>query len=542
MNLCGDETHSRPCQLLRDRRTFARDGRSPQLCRITMSAPSSEDFASRGTIRKIWIALPFVFLLWGGLHTQFLVLDFWWHLKLGEIIVTTRSIPVVDLFSFTAGGQPFVAQNWLAEILLFLFFRMMGFEGLVLVGTSLLLATLFFVHRISSGHVRGVRAVAASNLLVVIGLMLCSNLRTQLFSFLFFAITYWALEDFRAGGWKKLAVLPVMMLGWVNMHGAFVLGLLLVITYVSIQTVSSWLEGSLRERGGSLRRAAVILLLTALATLANPSGWRVYEYVALVSHDPASRSYVREWQPPRIEEPEMLLAIFIPAGLVLLSMIVSRRRPEAIELVLIFGFLAFALLSRRNTIWFSLIAGPILARQIEQISWTRVGKPGNGGREPSAAFRRALNGAIVSVLIVVSVLASPWVYPRLGNETLGTSLFEKRTPIGAVDFMEKNQMFGRMFHSQIYGDYLIWRLWPRQKTFIDGRVHLFPLEISDGYIKALNAFDWEERFSGWDIEYVLLSKDVTDTRLLRRELGSSDRWRKVFEDQSSVLYSRAGRR
>lgn len=508
---------------------------------MAMSAPPSEDNASRETIRRIWIALPFVFLLWGGLHTQFLVLDFWWHLKLGEIIVATRSIPSIDLFSFTAGGQPFVAQNWLAEALLYLLFQVVGFEGLVIVGTSLLLGTLYFVHRISSRHVQGVRAVAVSNLLVVIGLMLCSNLRTQLFSFLFFAIAYWALEDFRTGGWKKLAVLPLLMLAWVNMHGAFVLGLLLFITYVSIQTVSSWLEGSLREGGDSLRRAAVILLLTVLATLANPSGWRVYEYVALVSNDPASRSYVREWQPPRIEEPEMLLAIFIPAGLVLLSMIVSRRRPEAIEIVLIFGFLAFALLSRRNAIWFSLVAGPILARQLEQIDWDRIGRRVKRAREPSAAIRRSLNAAIVAVLIVVSVLASPWVYPQLGNETLGTSLFEKRTPVGAVDFIEKNRMFGRLFHSHIYGDYLIWRLWPRQKTFIDGRVHLFPLEITDGYLKAINAVDWEERFARWNIQYVLLSKDVSDTRPLRRELRSSDGWRKVFEDQSSVLYSRSGR-
>ncbi len=501
-------------------------------------APVENTIATGQPLRKIWIALPFVFLLWAGLHTPFLVLDFWWHLKLGEVIVTTQSIPSTDLFSFTAEGRPFIAQNWLAEVLLFLFYRVAGLEGLVIAGTALVLATLFLIHRISRRDVSDVRVVAVADLLVVVGLMLCSNLRTQLFSFLFFAIAYWALDDFHRGRWKKLAVLPPLMLLWVNMHGAFVLGLLLFVVYLIAVSLPAFVAGMVRETRDLLLRGTMLLLLTALATLANPSGWRVYEYVAEVSRDPASRTYVQEWQPPRIDEPEMLMAVFGPAVLVLVAIVVSRRRPPAIEVLLVLMFLAFALNSRRNAIWFSIIAGPIFARQLAQYPWGRLGARFRSSAVPSANSRRMLNAAIVAVLAALSAVFSPWVYPHLGNEKLGTSLLDKRTPVAAVDFIESHGLFGRLFHPQIYGDYLIWRLWPRQKTFIDGRVHLFPAEIADGYIQAMNAMEWERWFDRWQIERVLLSKDEPDARALLMEVGESPSWELLFEDNRSALFAR----
>src|SRR5690242_16114464 len=69
------------------------------------------------TIAHLWLALPIAVVVWFGFLRPIGVLDFWWHLKAGQIIVATRSIPRVDLFSFTCAGKPFVLQNWLAEVL-----------------------------------------------------------------------------------------------------------------------------------------------------------------------------------------------------------------------------------------------------------------------------------------------------------------------------------------------------------------------------------------------------------------------------------------
>src|ERR1041385_5046732 len=77
------------------------------------------DTASRWelTIEHLWLGLPVFVLLWKNFLFQLPVLDFWWHLKLGELIANTHSIPRTDLFSFTASGQTYVVQNWLAELI-----------------------------------------------------------------------------------------------------------------------------------------------------------------------------------------------------------------------------------------------------------------------------------------------------------------------------------------------------------------------------------------------------------------------------------------
>src|ERR1051326_4348754 len=73
----------------------------------------------RITIEQLWLAVPVFVFLCNSFRFPIPLTDFWWHLKMGEIIATTHSIPKVDIFSFTAAGQPFVVQNWLAEVIFF---------------------------------------------------------------------------------------------------------------------------------------------------------------------------------------------------------------------------------------------------------------------------------------------------------------------------------------------------------------------------------------------------------------------------------------
>src|SRR5688572_19513886 len=79
------------------------------------------------TIDHLWLGIPIFVLLWKTFLFPLPVLDFWWHLKVGEVIATTGSIPNVDAFSFTAAGKPFILQNWLAELTYYLLYRLGDF-------------------------------------------------------------------------------------------------------------------------------------------------------------------------------------------------------------------------------------------------------------------------------------------------------------------------------------------------------------------------------------------------------------------------------
>src|ERR1700730_708698 len=53
--------------------------------------------------------------------------DMWWHLKTGEIIWNTHSIPQVDVFSFTAAGRPWITQEWLSEVTIYGAYKLGGY-------------------------------------------------------------------------------------------------------------------------------------------------------------------------------------------------------------------------------------------------------------------------------------------------------------------------------------------------------------------------------------------------------------------------------
>jgi hypothetical protein len=137
----------------------------------------------------------------------------------------------------------------------------------------------------------------------------------------------------------------------------------------------------------------------------------------------------------------------------------------------------------------------------------------------------------------VVVLTSPWVYPRV----YGTSLLESGTPVRAMDFIAQKRLAGNIFHPQAYGDYLIWRLWPQQRSFFDGRVHVFGAPLVRYYRQVFLDSHWEEMLAKYDIRYLLLDKKSDgDTARIIGDARRSTRWRLMYEDDLSVLFERIG--
>ncbi len=173
------------------------------------------------SIEHLWLGLPVFALLWKSFLFPLPFLDFWWHLKIGEVIATTRSIPRVDLFSFTAAGQPFIVQNWLAELLYYGTYRLGGFPLLVFFNALMAAAAFLFVYHLCLEATEKVRIAAFVAFFAAIGNY--SFLRPQAFSFFMFAVYSWILSGYRFRRRDALWALPVLMIFWVNLHGAFVL-------------------------------------------------------------------------------------------------------------------------------------------------------------------------------------------------------------------------------------------------------------------------------------------------------------------------------
>ena len=497
--------------------------------------------AARLELRHLWLALPVFAVVLKGFLFPLPLLDFWWHLKLGEIIATERSLPRTDIFSFTAAGQPFIVQGWLAELIYYATYRAGGLPLIILLNTMLLVGALLPVYQLCRETGASTRVSAFAAWIAALGLF--ANTRPQVFSFPLFALFFWVLWRYRVGRRDLLWLLPPLMVLWVNLHGAFVLGLGLVALFAVSEAVHrAWLPSAAALSSAQLRKLSVVAALCGAATLVNPELHRVYSYVHSVMADPSSQQLVVEWQPPRIDSLAGVLLFYGPLFFTILVLIHSERKPDLTEIAILLTFAVLGLKSTRNTVWFDLVVPVLAARYLPSVTW-RLGpapfasllRHGSKGR-PGGSPR--MNLLVAAMALGVVVLTSPWVYPRV----YGTSLLESGTPIGAMDFIAEKRLTGNIFHPQAYGDYLIWRLWPQQRSFFDGRVHVFGAPLVRYYRQVFLDSHWEEMLAKYDIRYLLLDKRSDgDTARIIGDARRSTRWRLLYEDDLSVLFERVAR-
>ncbi len=498
------------------------------------------------TLRQLWMVLPFFILLLKGLLFPLPLLDFWWHLKMGQVILDTGSIPRMDLFSYTAAGKTFIVQNWLGEVVLYLTYRAGGFPLLVFMNSLLLVLALipvfYLCRRSSDRYWAGVLTAC------LVALCLPCNLRPQIFSYVLFAVFYGLVSSYRREGGAWIWALPCLMVLWVNLHGAFVLGLALIAVIFCADSIRFLLDVSPPDAIPRLQLAKLGLAfgLCAVATLANPETFGVYRYILTVVNDPSSRQFVAEWQPPAVSSIQGIVQFYLPFFLTTLILMISNRRPTLTEMALYAGFAAFGLTATRNAVWFLFVSAPILARHLSSIHWSSVlasrcpGSQSNSSSLQPWVHKRkehySLNVAIAGFALVVLSVQSPWAQQRLHPN----ALFDSNTPIGAVDYIERESLVGNIFHPQSYGDYLIWRLWPKQRSFFDGRVHLFGEPLVRAYQQIYNDSHGEEALKDYDVRFLLLSKaeeKAEDKNFISRIRRSGD-WKLLYEDDVSALYEK----
>ncbi len=507
-------------------------------------------------IKHLWMLAPVAIVTWMGFMHPLRKLDFWWHLKVGEIIFTSRSIPHTDLFSFTRAGQPFTYQNWLGEVLYYLVYRVGGLPLLIFFNTALLLMALVPIYDLCLKGNRRLRVAILSSLVAAFVLGLYSNMRPQTYSFVFFAVFYWILWTYRDGSRDRLWALPLLMIVWVNLHGAFVLGIGMIGVVLLAEVIRRLLGGAEGDTlpPRRLLKLAVALGLTLAATVVNPESYRVFAYVRQLQIDPASQVFVTEWQVPDVKRMSDVLIFFGPFFLVMLSLLYARRRLDLTELGLFLTFSVLALAAVRSGIWFALIAAPILARHdvvldapdplTKMRNWPfvdRFTRHLEGRHERAPATHPWLNWAILAWIVGFTLILSPWIRPSLAIDRLNRQLVEESTPVGAMDYIAAHPLHGNIFHVQGYGDYLIWRLWPQQRSFIDGRVHLYNESFVRDYILTFHDDNWESRIAKYDIKYLLLPKDDSRAESMIQDARRSEHWVLLYEDEHSVLFERQAR-
>ncbi|MCL7971047.1 MAG: hypothetical protein M8866_03010, partial [marine benthic group bacterium] len=444
------------------------------------TAPSAEGAANTRfpTLDHVWLAAALSIVVVRALAWPIIPSDFWWQLAYGRWIVENGTIPVVDHFSYLRSGQPYFDQPWLAQVLMFWIYRVGGAALSLVALATLLFATYALLLRLlvrTSGSVRFSAALVILSLPVA---MTNWSVRSQMFALPLFALYLVVLESWRTGregerSGHRLWVLPVAMVAWVNLHGSFVLGGILIALYFLGELGERRLARSRRSaadpgaggRRGGERPLGQLLLwggLAALAVFLNPAGPGVFRYVIGLVGNPAIQGIVEEWQAPTIGTVVGRL-FFAWATLVGLAAILRRRWPDLVDICVLVAFFWLALGGERHVMWFALASLPFLARQIGAIFPAEAGAPVRQGR-------RALNLTFLGLMAFAVVLVLPPIKPHLSLPPEVRPLVSPDTPVASVAFLQSEpRRPGRLFHTEATGSYLMWAA-PEQGVFVDARV------------------------------------------------------------------------
>jgi hypothetical protein len=463
--------------------------------------------------------------------------DFWWHLKIGELIYSGKSIPNTQIFSWTLDpNYPYTYGAWLAELTMYLLYRL-GQVPLVIFTRNLLAFVSYGLIGYETQRRTGSWRFAAAAILCLHILNLGSlTVRPQIFSWIFFAVFYVLLSKFRDRRLHRswLLALPGLMILWVNFHGAFILGGVLIGIFFAGELISRILNLPEALSRGKIRWLGFIGTLTLVSMLANPRFLGIFGYVTDLMKDPPSQRLVIEWQPPT---PNGFTNIFFYVTIILLIIGVtySRYRLKPTELLLTIAFLWLAWNGKRYLVWYGMAVMPILIGVVADFPIKRW------GFRPK---RNRLNALIILFLAILFVMAQPWFLENLPlpdsywkrvvkNSEIGP-LISIKTPVNAVNYL-KEKPGGRLFNDMGYGSYIIWAM-PEEKVFIDTRVELYPFEQWKDYVYIISGLRYNEILDKYGITRILLSKESQPD--LSYQLEGDPLWELEFEDDHSQLWQR----
>jgi hypothetical protein len=445
------------------------------------------------------------------------------HLTLGRFILDRHQIPTSDLLSHTRAGDARPAYEWLTQTIFAGVDHLAGLDGVLYI-TALVIAAAFTIIQADAARRSQMPLTAlAITALAVAASSLHWLPRPHVVTFLFLAVWIERLERLRRGERIPLWHFPLLMLVWANAHGGFLFGILAWLAYFG-----GWIWQAMRK--SVIPQSGIQWLIiggsSVAASFITPSGWGNWQAVlSNNSHTILSRTV--ETMPPDFTQPgtwpfASLLAITI------IVILVTRKSQPASHIYLLGGFAALALLMARNIPLFAIAAAPVLSEGAHDIlkrvkRWQTI-------ESNITALERPLRGALWPILLGLGLALLIGGRYQVQKEAL--TRFDARVfPVAAADWLAAHPQSGNMFNDINWGGYLLYRLWPEQKVFVDSQTDFYGEALVREYERALTAQEgWENVLDLYAVEWAVLPVSAPLAGRLE-EAG----WKVLYRDEIAVI-------
>jgi len=463
--------------------------------------------------------------------------DLGWHLRNGQDILRLGA-PKGDLYSHTMFGYSWISHEWLTDALLYLSSHYLG-----LIFLSLAFALIAFFAYFISARVAKVRIESTLITVLIAALVALPivGVRPQMLTLLGLAIVLWILFRWRDNPQSKLIywLIPLMLV-WVNMHGGFAAGLILIGVFGVIELIKYLFKKfriikivSLTMSPIQLWKLAGVGIVSFAVTFINPYTWRIYDELFRTIFNDLVRQGISEWMPIAFNNSQSYnLIIYIVFMVVLL--IFSWKKVDSTKIWIGAVFLLISLNSWRNMPLFPLVTLPLLSEMIEALS-------------PKGIYYHLRSvwmiGLAVVLLFCVGYDRYHTIVPVSTNEALFSTIY--KYPYNAVQYIKENKLPGKMFNEYNWGGYLIWRL-PEKKVFIDGRMAIWQTEnqnIFEEYLVLSGAIanistkdeDIAAILDKYEINLALIYKDRPFKDYF---LEHNNKWMLVYGDSLALIFQR----
>jgi hypothetical protein len=471
---------------------------------VTEAEPAT-DQTHRRPIDAAWASLVILVPVVVALLSRMGTTDLTYHVRAGEGILATHSLPRVDTYTFSVPGTAWLDQQWGAQVFLALGHRYGGWATLAFLQALLVGISFWFIYL--ACRARGA-SVRTSSLVTVIGFLVASPtlaMRPQLVALPLFAAALWALAS-RGVSPRRLYVIPVLAAVCANVHGSFTIFPLIV--------GLTWVQDARAHVPGS-RRLFWLMLITAAATVVNPFGVGAWRYAYDLSTNPIIRKTISEWAPVTVTDAAGLFMI----GSALAVVVFLARRGKSTpwtSLMWLAVFFMLAMAAQRAIVWWAMVT-PVVLAELIPASDTRSQPEHRESRTPAM-------GIIAAMLVAVVVLL-PWWRP---NDLLS------QAPPGVTRFVQENIPSGaRMFVHQPWGSWFEY-ITPDRPVFTDSRIEIIPKDIWDDYGQVgFAGADWRDVLDKWHPDAIVAAKNwdlIPD--LMKPDSG----WKLVYQDGDGDVF------
>ncbi len=471
--------------------------------------------------------------------------DVWIHLSFGRLIWNLKGLPATEPFLYTMQGEPFSYSSWLFGVIYYAAYHALNVYGVILLKAITVTAAFYILLRDALRPYK--HPIVAIIVMPLIVIMVRHRFveRPDTFIMVFLSFSIFSLNAFIYDEKKYLFALPFVHILWANSHSSIPLMFVPFMAFIiggSLQRYAATINPRF-VNGPSfsqLKTITLVFIASFAASLISPYFISQFFFSTQFLSTDILKQEIVELMPPTWQTMKWP---FIIAPAVILSFILSMKRIQLVHLLLVIPFIILSFISSRFAFLPCIVAGPIISRHItaallETKWWNRF------------SSKTLVSTSVAVWIFLYTTLVFARVEPFVDTHVVDTKNFGFGInydcyPEGALHYMDKRKITGRIFNDFAWGQYITWRDYPTRAVFIDGRGYLRG-DLLEAMVMVPDQPDLlEELYKTYGFESILVKYPDPEPKLAFYDWGSNSAmsypgWALVYWDDLSLIYLKKG--